>query len=484
MNWKKGPTIGRGSSATVSIATTTTAGEIFAVKSSTSCVLQNEQHFLSRLTSPHIIKYIGFDVDYDDNIPMYNLFMEYAPGGTVADVIKKNGGSLDECLIRSYTRQILLGLDHLHSNNLVHCDIKCENVLVCSDGVKIGDLGCAKLAENGGGATSSEFSGTPVFMAPEVARGEEQGFASDVWALGCVVIEMATGCNPWPEIKNPVSGLYRIGFSGDVPLFPVWLSVEAKDFLDKCLRRNGKERWSVKELLQHPFVNSNSGFEKIEEFTKNSPTAILDQGFWDSLETSDASPAPTRFVNFPGKSPVDRIRQLVEGSGTPSCLPNWVDEEDWITVRINDMDESLRISEQNLYTDLDVEDDDSESTRIDSFWVSDLYVEDELSSSVGMMLGSDVGVSRFLDCKNMNNDKCFLINSNLRFVLLDLFRRSVEIGQSCRGDRPEMVVDEIGRFRSCGDGGWRYGSWRWYAVSGGEGRDGNWRYGNMVIDGW
>ncbi|KAI3745877.1 hypothetical protein L6452_08288 [Arctium lappa] len=48
-----------------------------------------------------------------------------------------------------------------------------------------------------------------------------------------------------------------------------------------------------------------------------------------------------------------------------------------------------------------------------------------------------------------------------------------------------MVTDKsAGRFRSCGDGGWRYGSWRWYAVSGGEGRDGNWRYGNMVIDGW
>ncbi|KAI3768989.1 hypothetical protein L6452_00085 [Arctium lappa] len=425
MNFKKGPTIGRGSSAIVSLATTT-AGELIAVKSSTSPVLQKEQHFLSRLQSPHIINYIGFNIHYDDNIPMYNLFMEYAPGGTIADVIKKNGGSLDECLIRSYTRQILLGLDHLHSNNLVHCDIKCENVLVCSDGVKIGDLGCAKLAANGGGVTSSEFSGTPVFMAPEVARGEEQGFASDVWAVGCVVIEMATGCSPWPEIKNPVSGLYRIGVSGDVPLFPVWLSVEAKDFLDKCLRRNGEERWSAKELLRHPFVDSNSGFEKIEEFTKNSPTAILDQGFWDSLETSDGSPVVTRFMNFSGESPVDRIRQLVEGSGIPSCLPNWVDEEDWIIVRINDMDESLRISKQNLCIDLDVEEDDSESTRIDSFWFLDLYVEDEVSRYVRMMLGSyafetidDASVryymlvSRFLDCKNMNNNDNCLVTHGL-----------------------------------------------------------------------
>ncbi|KVI10332.1 hypothetical protein Ccrd_011288 [Cynara cardunculus var. scolymus] len=397
MNWKKGPVIGCGSSATVSLATSA-SGDLFAVKStqlSTSHFLQKEQQFLSRLRSPHIIEYIGFDVDYDDNIPMYNLFMEYASGGTISD---------------------------LHSNNLVHCDIKCDNLLVTGDGVKIGDLGCAKLAAANGGVTSSAFSGTPVFMAPEVARGEEQGFGADVWALGCAVIEMATGCNPWPEMENPVSGLYRIGFSGDVPLFPVWLSVEGKDFLEKCLRANGEERWTAKELLRHPFVNSNSGFQKVEAFTKNSPTAILDQGFWDSLETSDSSPAATQFMNFSGESPVDRIRQLVEGTGTSSCLPNWVEEDDWITVRINDIDESSRISEHDLYIDLfDVVDDESESTRTDSFWFSDLYVEDELSSSVRMMSGSDydMGVSRFLEFKNMNNDISFLIDSNLTFVLLD-----------------------------------------------------------------
>ncbi|KAI3796015.1 hypothetical protein L1987_38676 [Smallanthus sonchifolius] len=76
---------------------------------------------------------------------------------------------------------------------LWHYDIKeCGQR---TDGGKIGDLGCAKLADNDGN-TSSEFFGTPVFMAPEVARDEEQGFVADVWAVGCAVIEMATGCNP------------------------------------------------------------------------------------------------------------------------------------------------------------------------------------------------------------------------------------------------------------------------------------------------
>ncbi|KAI3675621.1 hypothetical protein L1987_85212 [Smallanthus sonchifolius] len=415
MNWTKGPTVGCGSTATVSLATTVT-GDHIAVKStelSSSSFLQKEQQFLSKLSSRYIIKYMGFDVDYVDHVPMYNLLMEYAPGGSIADVIKEEGGCLDECLIRSYTRQILLGLDYLHSNNLVHCDIKCSNILVCEDGVKIGDLGCAKLADYDGKYTSSEFSGTPVFMAPEVARGEEQGFAADVWAVGCAVIEMATGCNPWPEVKNPVSALYKIGYSGDVPLFPVRLSEEAKDFLKKCLRRNDEERWTVKQLLQHPFVDLNSCFKKIENFPKKSPTGVLDQGFWDCLEESETSPAPTKFTTFSGESPLDRIRELVEAA--PSCLPNWVEDEDWITVRVSYIDE---MSQQNLYDGGGGGGgDDDESTGAELFFITGSCVED-YSWFVRMMLGSDVDVSsgasvvvsRFLDFKNMNkNNFCSLI---------------------------------------------------------------------------
>ncbi|KAI3708582.1 hypothetical protein L2E82_37853 [Cichorium intybus] len=390
MNWKRGPVIGRGSNATVSVATTST-GDHYAVKStalSSSEFLQREQNFLSQLSSKYVIKYVGFDVDCDDNKPMYNLFMEYASGGTISDVIKKQGGSLDESLIRSYTHQILLGLDHLHCNNLVHCDIKCRNLLVCQDSVKIGDLGCAKVVGNNG-ATTSQLSGTPVFMAPEVARGEEQGFPADIWALGCSVIEMATGSNPWPEMNDPVSALYRIGYSGDIPEFPKWLPEDGKDFLAKCLKTSAKERWTVKELLHHPFVtNSNSGPE-----TRKSPTSTLDQSFWESLSVPEPSPEPTQIYNFSGESPAERIRQLVEA--TPICLPNWDDEEDWITVRRNQVDE------------MDVDDDDF--GRIESISISNLNVEEEqLETSVSI---EDFGVldysivSRAPDFNRMIKDK-------------------------------------------------------------------------------
>ncbi|KAK9074220.1 hypothetical protein SSX86_006817 [Deinandra increscens subsp. villosa] len=325
MKWKRGPVIGRGSYATVSVATTST-GALFAVKStdlSTSKFLQKEQHFLSQLTSKNIIQYKGFEVSHhNNNKPMYNLFMEYATRGTISDEINKQGGSLDESRIRSYTCEILLGLDHLHSKNLVHCDVKCRNLLLCEDGVKIGDLGCAKVLKNSE-TTTSQFSGTPVFMSPEVARGEEQGFPADVWAVGCAVIEMATGCHPWPEITDPVAGLFRIGYSGDVPEFPKCLSVEGEDFLDKCLKKDARERWTIEELLRHPFVCNYVNNSSYNE-TRDSPTSMLDQGFWESL------PEPVPVVGFSGEGPVERIRRLVEG--VPSGFPVWEDESHWIAM--------------------------------------------------------------------------------------------------------------------------------------------------------
>ncbi|KAK1407014.1 hypothetical protein QVD17_38624 [Tagetes erecta] len=330
MPWTIGPVIGRGSTATVHLATTIT-GTKSAVKSaiiSPSNTLQKEQQILSQLNSPYIISYKGYNITYNhNNTPMYHLHMEYAPNGTIFDVIKNHGGSLDESLIRSYTWQILMGLDYLHVKNYVHGDLKCQNVLVCENGVKIGDFGCAKLVENRGNRVfGNVFSGTPVFMAPEVVRGEEQGFEADVWSVGCVVIEMATGSNPWGNVDDLISGLYRIGYSGDVPELPEWFSAEGKDFLRCCLRREVGERWKVKELLQHPFVVGVEGFEK------NSPTSVLDKDFWGCLEVAESSPETTRNVEVSGESPVDRMIKLVEDGSLG--LPNWGNEEDWVMVRL------------------------------------------------------------------------------------------------------------------------------------------------------
>ncbi|KAF2314202.1 hypothetical protein GH714_024044 [Hevea brasiliensis] len=243
MEWTRGPVIGRGSTATVSLATSVSSGELFAVKStepSKSMFLQKEQYFLSKLSCPYVVKYLGFDITDEESKPMYNICMEYVPAAP--STMRFRG-------------------------------MESKNVLVSKEGAKIADFGCAKFVEKVGGAMS-EFSGTPAFMAPEVARGEEQGFPADLWALGCTIIEMATGNIPWTEHQNdPVSALYQIGFSSEVPKFPSWLTEKGQDFLSKCLRRDPKERWTAKELLDHPFLDDlDLELKEVEEFTMTSPS--------------------------------------------------------------------------------------------------------------------------------------------------------------------------------------------------------------------
>ncbi|KAL9663385.1 hypothetical protein QQ045_018771 [Rhodiola kirilowii] len=322
--WIRGPVIGRGATSTVSLAfSSSDPNRQFALKSShisNSAVLQNEHNIISKLMPhPNIIASFGFHVSGQH----CNLVTEYVPGGTLADRVKRNRMKLTEPLVQFYTCQILTGLDFLHANGVVHCDLKSENLLLGEDGsVKIADLGFSKVA--GSVDETTAFRGTAAFMAPEVARGEAQGFAADVWALGCVIVEMVTGKNPWPEERNPVSALYRIGFSGDVPTIPDWLSEKGRDFVGKCLTKEAKERWTARELLNHPFVNE---FETVNESlvkTRSSPTCVLDLALWDQLDADyDGDVASS-------SSEAERIEGLHSG---PPSTSSWNFNENWITVR-------------------------------------------------------------------------------------------------------------------------------------------------------
>ncbi|XP_009616882.1 mitogen-activated protein kinase kinase kinase 17-like [Nicotiana tomentosiformis] len=326
MDWTRGATIGHGSSAAVSIAMSRCSGEIFAVKSvelSQSEFLQKEQKILSTLSSPYIVCYKGYDVTRENNKDMFNLMMEYMPDGTLTDEIQ--GGPLNEQLIRYYTKQIIHGLNYLHSKGIVHCDIKGHNILLYKTGAKIADFGCARSVDQ-----AKWNGGTPMFMAPEVARGEEQWFAADIWALGCTIIEMATGASPWTTVNHsPASLLCHIAFSGQIPEIPKFLSSQARDFLSECLRRDPKQRWSAKQLLNHPFLEQSDSNSKInEDFITSSPTSILDQRIWNSVEESETVEDSRQTISSMD-SPLQRVTKLCTESGKLE----WRWDESWSTVR-------------------------------------------------------------------------------------------------------------------------------------------------------
>ncbi|KAK6927109.1 Protein kinase domain [Dillenia turbinata] len=337
--WFRGSCIGKGSFGTVNLAFKKSNGAVFAVKSVNSNpgipsqveALENEIRILRSLSSAYVVEYLGDDsTEEEDPTTSYrNLHMEYMPGGTVADMAS-NGADVDESVFRAYTQCIVSALKYIHSKNIVHCDVKGKNVLVGATpgSAKLADFGSAKQISDGN--TSSSPRGSPLWMAPEVIRGEFQGKESDVWSLGCTVIEMVTGKPAWED--NGADALLKIGFSNELPKIPIRLSELGRDFLEKCLRRNPSERWSCDQLLQHPFVsNSNSSFD-------SSPRCILD---WANSEFEEEDEEEAEFCsNFSQISNFNfdtEEEQVVSARGRISKLvtelgENW-ESNGWVTVR-------------------------------------------------------------------------------------------------------------------------------------------------------
>lgn len=351
MEWVRGDTIGRGSFGTVNLAIPKSGNcrfpPLMAVKSasvSNSAWLANEEQVLRSLQdSSNIIRFFGSEISNGS----YNLFLEYASGGSLADKVRNSGGRLPESDVRRYTSGLLKGLSFIHDNNFVHCDIKLANILVGSDWgndvVKVADFGLAKR----GNSSIHGFSvrGTPLCLSPESVNDGEYESPADIWAVGCAVVEMVTGkpawrCLPGTDIK---SLLFRIGVGQELPEIPTDMSEQGKDFLEKCFVKNPRKRWTAQMLLEHPFVENVPLNEKYLEVSA-SPRGpfdfpecqILPSSSFDFKEWSNVPSPESEFPdwsNVPsmvseGGSPADPIRRLASNE-----RPDWSLTDSWVTVR-------------------------------------------------------------------------------------------------------------------------------------------------------
>lgn len=345
--WVKGKMVGSGSFGSVHLAMNKSTGGLFVVKSAESQAaldsLENEANILGNLSSPQIVKCIGREKL--KGVRKLNLFIEYMAGGSLADIADKFEGVLDERMVRVYTREILKGLVYLHNNGVVHCDLKCKNVLLSSSGnIKLADFGCAKklngsMTNSSSTKSSESICGTLLWMAPEVMRKEGVDYAADIWSLGCTVIEMATGKPPkWgDQISDPMAAVYKIARSNETPKFPAGFSKEGLDFLHKCFERNAEKRWTSEKLLQHPFVCDKPEVRNALNVNICSPSSVLDAGLYEEDEDDFMSKEPIceREINR-------RIPFTMRSSGERDCLSNRhctnspiASSGNWMTVRIS-----------------------------------------------------------------------------------------------------------------------------------------------------
>ncbi|KAM0921600.1 hypothetical protein ACQ4PT_006780 [Festuca glaucescens] len=312
-------TLGRGASGAVVSLFAAGDDELLAVKSagaaSAQAQLRREEGILASLCSPYVLPCLGSRAAAGGG--EYQLFLEFAPGGSLADEVERNGGSLEEGAVRAYAADVARGLAYLHGESMVHGDLKGRNVVIGADGwAKLADFGCARSADSAG-----PIGGTPAFMAPEVVRGEEQGPAADVWALGCTVIEMATGHAPWSGVDSVFAAVHLIGHTDAVPETPKRMSAEGKDFLDKCLRRRADERWTAEQLLEHPFL-AFAGCGADVEAKWVSPKSTLDVAMWESDADEDDD-------NVPDYTADERMKAL---AASYSLLPDWDTDDGWVNV--------------------------------------------------------------------------------------------------------------------------------------------------------
>ncbi|XP_057489139.1 mitogen-activated protein kinase kinase kinase NPK1-like [Actinidia eriantha] len=265
IRWRKGELIGCGAFGRVYMGMNLDSGELLAVKQVSIAAnsaskektqahireLEEEVKLLKNLSHPNIVRYLGTARE-DESL---NILLEFVPGGSISSLLGKFG-SFPESVIRMYTKQLLLGLEYLHKNGIMHRDIKGANILVDNKGcIKLADFGASKkVVELATMTGAKSMKGTPYWMAPEVILQTGHSFSADIWSVGCTVIEMATGKPPWSQQYQEVAALFHIGTTKSHPPIPEHLSVEAKDFLLKCLQKEPNLRPAASDLLQHPFV--------------------------------------------------------------------------------------------------------------------------------------------------------------------------------------------------------------------------------------
>ncbi|KAH8077271.1 kinase-like protein [Cristinia sonorae] len=255
--YQLGDSLGKGAFGQVYRALNWATGETVAIKEiqlsnipkSEIGQIMSEIDLLKNLNHPNIVKYKGFEKTRE----YLYIILEFCENGSLHAICKRFG-KFPETLVAVYISQVLEGLVYLHDQGVIHRDIKGANILTNKDGcVKLADFGVASSTA-AGAVRDDAVVGSPYWMAPEVIEQSGATTASDIWSVGCTVIELLEGKPPY-HFLDPMPALFRI-VQDDCPPIPEGASPIVKDFLYHCFQKDCNLRISAKKLLRHPWMVS------------------------------------------------------------------------------------------------------------------------------------------------------------------------------------------------------------------------------------
>ncbi|KAJ4978043.1 hypothetical protein NE237_008823 [Protea cynaroides] len=205
-------------------------------------------------------------VEHPNIIRLYNiikgpgrihLVLEYCRGGDLSIYIQRHGGRVPEATAKHFMQQLASGLQVLRENNLIHRDLKPQNLLLSTNDshsvLKIADFGFARSLQPRGLAET--LCGSPLYMAPEIMQLQKYDAKADLWSVGAILFQLVTGRTPFTG-NNQMQLLQNIVKSTEVrfPQDTKDLSSDCIDLCRKLLRRNPVERLTFEELFNHPFL--------------------------------------------------------------------------------------------------------------------------------------------------------------------------------------------------------------------------------------